>query len=320
MHSSVSFLNAKNFRPYHVELARKLGCIEAAIFLCELIFQIDRFKEREEEQQKAYIYRRGDLEYVYLTLDDVEMRTAMKRRLQEKAIKKLEEFQLIEKTIRGSPPKRYFRLEERNILRLFNLAYQDKSICTPSTNTPIYKERDIKNEREAQAPPPLFSFAYEGNTFIRMPQEKYDKLVSDHGQEKVLEVMKEITDYVAGGGKNQPKKDHAAYVRNWIRKDQKWNKPKKEEQPPPPVNAALPEPKDETKEEHRKWVVAFMKKFGTRAVTKNKIRVIVNDTTVEFYPDIDKMVMIESVSIYEKNYKKTVLDKMKLWGIETEGL
>lgn len=76
-----------------------------------------------------------------------------------------------------------------------------------------------KDSREVT---PQFSFSWKDNNFIKMTLKEYEDLIADHGDLVLKEVMQEITDHIASGGK-PPKKNYAAYIRNWIRKDKKWN-------------------------------------------------------------------------------------------------
>lgn len=241
MTSNLSFLNSKNYRVYHVDLAKKLGSINAAIFLCELVYQTDKFADREVEDKRQYLLRKKGKKWVFLTQEDVEERTAMSRKLQDSAIEVLIKKCLIEKIVVGIPPKRYFWLNEENILTLFGLSKNvsqialvgqidlsdvDKLNCPSGTNPHIYKEPELKEPEGGT--PPIFSFSYKGNSFIRMPIHNYHDLCQEHGEEKLRKEMEKATDYLASSG-SKGKKDYAAFMRNWMKKAEEWQKPKKEE-------------------------------------------------------------------------------------------
>lgn len=114
MHPLLKLLNSKNFRTYSVHLAKKIGSVNAAIMLSELIYFYDRYDE-----ERSLVQIRNQIgDWFYLTQEKCEDRTALSRKEQDTAIKKLEDMGLLKKTLAGLPAKRYFQLNEQKIFEL----------------------------------------------------------------------------------------------------------------------------------------------------------------------------------------------------------
>lgn len=111
--SSLSLLNNRNFRIYNSQLAHKLGSIHAAIFLYELIIRYEYHKEKDTD---VFLNFDGK-EWFYLTHEKAHERLAMTRKEQDSAIKVLIKHELIKKTQKGLPARRYFWLDHQ---KLFN--------------------------------------------------------------------------------------------------------------------------------------------------------------------------------------------------------
>lgn len=96
--------------------------------------------------------------WFYQTSDTVEEITTLSRHKQDRCIAELEDFGVLEKDVRGQPPKRYFRINYERLTNLFvnfqqiQVRETDKSICEKLTTNkehtykePIDKERIYNN-------------------------------------------------------------------------------------------------------------------------------------------------------------------------------
>lgn len=123
------------------DISRAFG-IEAAVLLSDLI--------------DKWIFH-GYPEWFYNTSDNIQNDTTLTRRQQEKVISILQSNQLIEFEVKGTPPKKHFKLLENNILNVFkspsnknvqnvqiNLAQTYKLNCTNSTNQNVQNVQQIR--------------------------------------------------------------------------------------------------------------------------------------------------------------------------------
>lgn len=123
------------------DISRAFG-IEAAVLLSDLI--------------DKWIYH-GYPEWFYNTSDNIQNDTTLTRRQQEKVIGILQSNQLIEFEVRGTPPKKHFKVLENNILNVFkealsqnvqnvqiNLAETYKLNCTNRTNKNVQNVQQIR--------------------------------------------------------------------------------------------------------------------------------------------------------------------------------
>ncbi len=317
MTSNLSFLNSKNYRVYHVDLAKKLGSINAAIFLCELVYQTDKFIDREAEDKRQYLLRKNGKKWAFLTQEDVEERTAMSRKEQDVAIRICIERKLIDKIITGLPAKRYFCLNEKEILELFGLSKNvcqidpngqtgltqtDKLDCPKGANSHIYKEPELK-EPEGEAPP-YFCFSYEGSSLIRIPFKSYKDLSDKYGEEVLRKEMEKATDYLVSTG-SKGKKDYAAFMRNWMKKAQEWEKPKKE-------SSSSPSPPQETHQfkKNHKLAINVLEAYKV-AEKENKVLkdITVDGVQIVFYLSGRNEVM--PLMFTEPNFEKIIYKCLK---------
>jgi len=81
-------------------LARTIGLHEATIY-GELVSRHHYFEERKALDKDGYFYN---------TVDDMENGTTLTKYQQSKAINKLMKLKLIDMTVKGCPPKRYFKI------------------------------------------------------------------------------------------------------------------------------------------------------------------------------------------------------------------
>ncbi len=116
--NSLDFLNRDDYQVYNRNLARKLGSLNAAIFLSEII---SRRKYHRSHNPEGML-NEGDVEWFYYTVDKAEERTVLSKKEQETAIKILMDRRLLLKSQKGMPAKRYFSLIDDEILNLFGLS------------------------------------------------------------------------------------------------------------------------------------------------------------------------------------------------------
>ena len=96
------------------------------------------------ELVSEYIYwaKNGGLEdgYFYSTVENIEEKTTLTAFKQRQAIKLLEEKGLVEVAIKGIPAKRYIKINEEQVIKLFN----SKLLNNLRTSNKIIKEQDIE--------------------------------------------------------------------------------------------------------------------------------------------------------------------------------
>lgn len=109
---------------YNVEIARELGSITAAIMLHEMA---SRLKFHLEHSANQLIEEDGGF-WFYFTRDKCEERTALTRTQQENAIGILETKGLISKKLKGVPCRRYFKLNDSEILTMLGIQKAQSSL------------------------------------------------------------------------------------------------------------------------------------------------------------------------------------------------
>ena len=111
----LDLIKSKGYIVVSKELAKEIGLNET-IILAELISQYQYFKDKGELDEQGYFY---------CTIDKMENNTTLDREKQDKAIKNLINRNLIKKERKGLPAKRYFKINETNITKLF-FTHKDK--------------------------------------------------------------------------------------------------------------------------------------------------------------------------------------------------
>lgn len=103
-------LATRNYIIVNKPLAKLLG-INASIMLGELCSEYEYWKNQGKLEEG---------EYFFSTTSNIEENTTLTRKLQDTAIKKLKEIDLIDTKLMGLPAKRYFRINQE---KLENLLY-----------------------------------------------------------------------------------------------------------------------------------------------------------------------------------------------------
>lgn len=88
--------------------------------------------------------------------------------------------------------------------------------------TTIYNKEDnkeyntphIPKEKKQAKPACVFEFF---SSIIKLQRKDYEKLCQDHGKPVIDDIIVQMTDWVKAKGKD-PYKDHAAAIRQWVRK------------------------------------------------------------------------------------------------------
>lgn len=144
-------LSSSGYWVLNKSLVKRLGL--------ETAFLLTNFAEAEQmlSDEEGWFYQ---------TIKTVEEMTTLSRHKQEQSIEKLKELGILETDIRGVPPKRYFRLNYKQIAETIeittllqnaknsqiNMRNIDKSICekfAPNKEHNIYKELTNKKHSES---------------------------------------------------------------------------------------------------------------------------------------------------------------------------
>lgn len=126
----VSLLASNNYIIYNKLLAKLIGRDEA-IMLGELISEYNYWKAKDEIDEFGYFYS---------TVENIEENILFTAYEQRKILNKLSEIGLVETVIKGMPAKRYIKINQEQVIKVFdieelkNLTASDKEI----------KEQDIK--------------------------------------------------------------------------------------------------------------------------------------------------------------------------------
>jgi hypothetical protein len=115
--SLLSFLNQDNFRTYNIQIARYCKSVNAAIMLSDLA---NRYEYHLSNGELTSFEAHGE-GWFFLTSEKAEERTALTRREQDSAIDVLKKLDLISQVNKGVPQKRFFKINEENVLQVFLL-------------------------------------------------------------------------------------------------------------------------------------------------------------------------------------------------------
>ena len=135
----MSFFSSSGFVIVNREVARKIG-INEAILLYELVRLSEHYKNLNQYQTFD-----GIDGYFFQTIEHLEKWTVLTREQQDKAFKKLSSLNFVEKILKGLPAKRYFKINETEVIKyLFLDCVKDTNFVVG--NTQQYKNKDIKNK------------------------------------------------------------------------------------------------------------------------------------------------------------------------------
>ncbi|MBA7489818.1 hypothetical protein ES702_00352 [subsurface metagenome] len=147
----LEFLRADGSIVINKKMARAIG-INATIIYSELISKYLYFSDKEELNREGYFFN---------TVEDLEKDTCLSRDPQLEAIKKLMKLKLIDKKIKGVPPKRYFKIltnkgafDTLKVLLLKGASNCQKNgqLIVRKTDNPINNTK-ANNTKSKQEPP-----------------------------------------------------------------------------------------------------------------------------------------------------------------------
>lgn len=117
----------------------------------------------------------------------------------------------------------------KKFLRRDKIVHPPGQNCPPPPDKIVHhinkenmKEEEYSMGRESSPPAQKYSPLLEKGKFVRISSEEFEELCKEHGIAVIEKFIEQINDYLAAHGK-KPYKDYSATIRNWIRKDQKWD-------------------------------------------------------------------------------------------------
>ena len=122
------------FGNWYIQLSKpiiKIFGLEAALLLCDLYSEYRYWKSKNKLSSEFGSF--------FSTVENIQHNTGLSKSQQAKAIKVLEEYGIINKYLRGTPPKRYFQFLNSGITKLLN-----------DVQVEIQKDRDRKKEKLEQ--------------------------------------------------------------------------------------------------------------------------------------------------------------------------
>lgn len=116
--SIIHLLASRNFIVVNKDVARKIG-LDEAIMLGELASEYGYWEAKGELTEDGFFFS---------TVENVEVNTTFSQYKQKTAIERLQAEGLLYVDRRGLPAKRYIKLREQNIMKLFDSEYDDTFI------------------------------------------------------------------------------------------------------------------------------------------------------------------------------------------------
>lgn len=117
----LQLIASESFITVNKELIKKVG-LEEAIILGELASEFDYWQKQKGLTPDGYFFS---------TVENIEDKTTLSDHKQRKALNKLRELELVDVSIRGLPAKRYIKLNEENLFKLFENKFL-KNLTTSS--------------------------------------------------------------------------------------------------------------------------------------------------------------------------------------------
>lgn len=141
----IELLSSDNYIVVNKTIAHEIGLNEA-ILLGELASEYRFWKNNNELV---------DGDFFYSTVENIEENTTLTDKQQRTAIKNLVEAKILKVTVKGLPPRRYFKFNESTIMQIFNNEYCQNGIINsakreefnlPKGNANNNKEKYNKEE------------------------------------------------------------------------------------------------------------------------------------------------------------------------------
>lgn len=128
--SVLEFIASSNYIVLNKQLIKEIG-IEESLLLGELASEYD------------YWQKRGELVdgYFYSTIENVEENTTLNSYKQRKALKNLQEKNLIDIKLKGMPAKRYIKIFEEQVVKILNI----NKLKNYTSRCLKFTHQDVKN-------------------------------------------------------------------------------------------------------------------------------------------------------------------------------
>ena len=126
----LQLLASSSFITLNKNVIKAVG-LEEALLLGELCSEYDYWIKREELQDG----------YFFSTVENIEENTTLNDYKQRKASKTLQQLKIVDVKVKGLPAKRYFKINEEQLIKLLNIQYSN-NLKYSSQN---FKELDTKN-------------------------------------------------------------------------------------------------------------------------------------------------------------------------------
>ena len=126
----LQLLASSSFITLNKNVIKAVG-LEEALLLGELCSEYDYWIKREELQDG----------YFFSTVENIEENTTLNDYKQRKSLKTLQQLKIVDVKVKGLPAKRYFKINEEQLIKLLNIQYSN-NLKYSSQN---FKELDTKN-------------------------------------------------------------------------------------------------------------------------------------------------------------------------------
>lgn len=126
----LQLISARNFITVNKDLIKLLG-LEEAILLGELASEYDYWESQDKLEEG----------YFYSTVENIQEHTTLSDHKQRKALKNLKSRDLIDVKLKGIPAKRYIKINEEQVFKLFDIQFL-KNLRTRDEKN---KELDTEN-------------------------------------------------------------------------------------------------------------------------------------------------------------------------------
>lgn len=195
----------------------KVAGVEEAIILGELCSQYEYRNSRGELDEEGRFY---------CTVEDLEEKTTFSEYKQRKALKKLESFGLINSKVKGIPAKRFIKINEEQVLKIFVTADQNNSGDIPQKTQELRPEEfqtnnnrinnntknNNRNNKEKEKNKKKFG-EFEN---VLLTEEEHSKLINRYGNETVDRYINKLDRWLEDGHK---KKSHYLTIISWVEDD-----------------------------------------------------------------------------------------------------
>lgn len=170
-------------------------------------------------------------------------------------------------------------------------------------------KKKIKKEKTHLQENLDFCFEYQEKNFIKMSKKSYEKLVAEHGEQTVKSALEEITDHFLAN-KKKMSEDWAATTRNWLRRQKKWDN----------KNSSPLADWKKRKQDDLEFIGMLRNEFKGEGIRSSTRSVVTFEDRVEFSMNPERPDIKEIYKVGDVNFRQSIVDKLKSWGITTEGL